>query len=90
VGKCLGKAAGPLSFAEVVHSKPTFPSVVGLWSSLWRWLGGEVEQFLQWSLEQATVRQVVDCFALETSPSIPLGIDQQFRVCKQARHRVCR
>jgi len=30
VGECLGKAAGPLSFAEVERSKPSFPFIGGV------------------------------------------------------------
>jgi hypothetical protein len=52
VGECLGKAAGPLSFAEVERSKPSFPFIgavplVQVTEVAWC----EVEKFLPLSLE---------------------------------------
>jgi hypothetical protein len=76
MGECLGKAMGPLSFAEVVRSKPTFPFISGsplVQSTEVAWC--EVGKFLPLSLEKATVRQAVDCSTLEMSPTVPLGID---------------
>jgi hypothetical protein len=78
VGDCLGKAAGSLSFADVVRSKPTFPFISGgLLVQLTEVARGEVEKLLSLSLEQATVWQVVDCSTLETSPIVPWGIDRR-------------
>jgi hypothetical protein len=57
VGEFLGKAADPLSFAQVVCSKPSFPFIGGgplVQSMKVAWC--EVEKFLSMSLEQVTVR----------------------------------
>lgn len=75
MGDCLGKAAGPLLFADMVRSKTTFPFIGGgflVQSSEVAWC--EVEKLLPLSLEQAMVWQAVDYSALETSLIVPLGI----------------
>lgn len=94
VGEFLGKVAGPLSFAEVVRLPSTVPTLGGqplvqLAEVAWC----EVEKILPLGLEQLTVKQAVDCFALERTLSGPLGKDRHAdglkdRSCKGCR-KVC-
>jgi hypothetical protein len=76
VGVCLGKAAGPLSFAEVVRSTPTIPAFGG-WNLVSQeevaWCEEEQFPIKEWSCE--IVRQAVDYSAWEKSLLDPVGKD---------------
>jgi hypothetical protein len=91
VGEFLGKAAGPLSFAEAVRSPSTILALGGrpLVSSA-EVDGCEVEKILSLGLEQVTVRQAVDCFALERTPSGPLGKDRCADGSRDRSYKGCR
>jgi hypothetical protein len=88
MGEFLGKAAGLLSFAEVVRSPSIVPALGGrplVQSEEVNWC--KVKNILPLGLEQVTVRQAVDCFTLERTPFGPLGKD---RHADDSRDRSCR
>jgi hypothetical protein len=74
VGKSLGKVTGFLSFAEVVPSPSTVldgGALVQTAAVVW----SEVENIIPLGRELETIRQAMDCFALERSSFGRLGKD---------------
>jgi hypothetical protein len=95
VGVGLGKAAGPLSFAEAVRSTPTIPAfggrnLVSLEEVAWC----EEEQFPIKERSCEIVQQAVDCSAWEKSLLDPVGKDHcgdgsNFRKGRECSTRDC-
>jgi hypothetical protein len=73
-GKILGKAAGFLSFAEVICSPaPVIVDGPQVQSESVVWC--EMEKLIPMGREQEMIRQAVDCYAMECFSSDPLGDD---------------